>query len=325
MKTDMDVELRRANVFDKPGKWFKGAIHLHTTASDGKLSPDEALHWYKTHGYDFVCFGDHWRVTTPVDPEGKMLVIPGCEIDTWNDATVGNTHIMCVGVEGHHEDFRPATRPTVAQLCELAQSICQYRIVAHPYWSTHSAESIKSLKGISALEVYNHLFDETAAMGYAEYPWHMLLNEGCELDATAVDDAHGGVESLGHGWVMVKATTCTQEAIVAALQAGDFYATQGPEIRSVGFGGMTLVVQTSPAQRIIIRTNQFFGAINTAVGGEAVTSARAKIDLVEMNHMRIEVEDTQGRKAWSNPFYFTNSLMRPKARTESSACGTAEL
>jgi len=322
----MEVTLKRANVFDKPGQWFKGALHFHTKNSDGKLTPDEALNWYKGHGYNFICLGDHWRVTMPVDSGegGKMLVIPGCEIDTWNDATVGNTHIMCVGVEGHREDFRPPARLTVAELCALAESISQYRVVAHPYWSTHSAESMKSLKGISALEVYNHLFDETCAMGYAEYPWHMLLNEGCAMDATAVDDAHGGAESLGHGWVMVKATACTQEAIIAAFQAGDFYPTQGPTIESVRFDGLRMIVKTSPARRIIIRTNQFFGALVTAPEGGAITSAEAQITLSEMSHMRVEVEDQQGRKAWSNPFYFSNTLLGSKARTESSMSAGAE-
>ena len=314
----MSIKLDRGNVFDKPGNWYKGNLHLHTTKSDGKTDPDTALRWHKDNDYDFVCFGDHWHVTEPRDPEGKILVIPGCEIDTWTDGTIGNTHIMCVGVDGIKGDFRPRNRAGVRELWDWATRISDYRWIAHPYWSTQSAESLKSYPGLKAIEVFNGLFDTTLAMGDGEYPWHMLLNEGVRIDALAVDDAHGGAESMGKGWIMVKAMECTRPAIIAALHAGDFYATRGPGIASVEFTDKSLIVRTTPAKRIIVRTNQFFGGVWTARGGEgdSIVVAEAKIDLNEMNHIRIVVEDHQGRKAWSNPFYFTDTKLQPKRRIE---------
>ena len=42
-----------------PGHWYKGNLHTHTTQSDGRLSPQEAVRWYEQNGYDFVALTDH--------------------------------------------------------------------------------------------------------------------------------------------------------------------------------------------------------------------------------------------------------------------------
>jgi predicted metal-dependent phosphoesterase TrpH len=38
---------------------LKGALHIHTTCSDGELTPQEAADAYEERGYDFVAFTDH--------------------------------------------------------------------------------------------------------------------------------------------------------------------------------------------------------------------------------------------------------------------------
>src|SRR5207245_819807 len=55
----------------------------------------------------------------------------------------------------------------------------------------------------------------------------------------ATDDAHGyhawglGKVNPGRGWVMVKAPHPTAEAIVKAIEAGDFYASTGVTLNPV--------------------------------------------------------------------------------------------
>ena len=38
---------------------LKGALHCHTTKSDGKLTPDEVLKVYRDLGFDFIALTDH--------------------------------------------------------------------------------------------------------------------------------------------------------------------------------------------------------------------------------------------------------------------------
>ena len=53
------------SVFNAPGRWFRGNLHTHSTNSDGLLSPEEVLRFYKDRGYDFLAISDH-RVTTEI-------------------------------------------------------------------------------------------------------------------------------------------------------------------------------------------------------------------------------------------------------------------
>ena len=55
-------------------KWFKGNLHTHTTASDGKLPPEECYALYKSKGYDFLARTDHWKVSEPGDYAGMLLL-----------------------------------------------------------------------------------------------------------------------------------------------------------------------------------------------------------------------------------------------------------
>ena len=38
------------NPFAEPGQWFKGSLHTHSSASDGELTPDEVIAWYRQRG-----------------------------------------------------------------------------------------------------------------------------------------------------------------------------------------------------------------------------------------------------------------------------------
>ncbi len=56
----------------------------------------------------------------------------------------------------------------------------------------------------------------------------------------ATDDAHNyhghsAVSIVGRGWVMVRSTHLTPESLIRAIEAGDFYASTGVELREVGY------------------------------------------------------------------------------------------
>ncbi len=295
----------RCNPFDAPGIWLKGAVHVHTTNSDGSAAPADACAFYAARGYDFVCFGDHWHVTMPEESHG-LLLIPGCEIDTWRDDEAGNTHIMCMGADSA-PPRPPDSAPRMGQreLWALAQATGEYCVFAHPYWSTASPDRIARLPGLYAIEVYNHGTERTIAQGHAEFVWDLLLNAGHRIDALAVDDAHWhqGTDDAGGGFVMVKAAARTRQAIMAALRAGSFYSSMGPRIDAVEISGTTFAVRTSPAAAVVFRGSQFYGSVVRGTPETPVTHASYTADPQRTRHIRIQVEDQHGCRAWSNPFY----------------------
>ena len=50
----------RNHPFDKPGQFYRGNTHAHSTRSDGSLSPAELASTYRDRGYDFIAVTDHY-------------------------------------------------------------------------------------------------------------------------------------------------------------------------------------------------------------------------------------------------------------------------
>jgi hypothetical protein len=80
----------------------------------------------------------------------------------------------------------------------------------------------------------------------------------------AVDDAHNYHQfspkhaNAGRGWVMVRAAELKAEAIIAALEAGDFYASSGVRLSDVIWKDNKLTVRIEPEAGVTY-TTQFIG------------------------------------------------------------------
>ena len=75
------MRFRDFDAFDSIMGFYKGNLHSHTTNSDGRLTPIEAVSYYRKHGYDFLALTDHniysdYRDILKLD---DFLVHPGTE------------------------------------------------------------------------------------------------------------------------------------------------------------------------------------------------------------------------------------------------------
>ncbi len=65
---------------------LKGALHVHTTCSDGELSISEAVAIHEAHLFDFIALTDHDFLMSPGCYDGlsslstDMIVFPGAEL-----------------------------------------------------------------------------------------------------------------------------------------------------------------------------------------------------------------------------------------------------
>ena len=112
-----------------------------------------------------------------------------------------------------------------------------------------TAEELMQVKGERFFEVYNghpRVNNEGDATRLStDTMWDVLLTKRLtELNlgvmfGIGVDDSHNyhqqglGRSNTGRGWVMVRARHLTAESLIAALEAGDFYATSGVTLRDV--------------------------------------------------------------------------------------------
>ena len=212
-------------------KWFKGNLHTHTTESDGKLSPEECYALYKSKGYDFLARTDHWKVSDAGAYEG-MLLLSGCEYDFGSDpGAEGVYHIVALGME---RDPHITRAMTPAEAVEYIHANGGLADIAHPAWSLNAPDQLLRYGRIFDMtDIYNSVSGlPRNARPYSGLIVDMLASRGYYLPLIADDDVHFYVPGFDacRSFIMVEAEECTREAILSAIAAKRFYATQGPEL-----------------------------------------------------------------------------------------------
>ncbi len=90
------------------GSWSPVDLHLHTTASDGRLTPEETVALARERGLRVISLTDH-DSTSGVDAalaaaRGTDLeIIPGVELNT--DVPAGEAHVLGYYLDHHHPAF----------------------------------------------------------------------------------------------------------------------------------------------------------------------------------------------------------------------------
>ena len=86
---------------------------------------------------------------------------------------------------------------------------------------------------------------------------------------------------------------------LAALKAGHFYASQGPEIRHAEVQDDKIVVECSAVTSVIV---QGAGSAARAVHGQTLTRAEVPLErFTGSDWLRVSVIDRAGKRAWTNP------------------------
>ncbi len=293
--------------FEASGNWYKGNIHLHTTRSDGRLTPHEVVDRYRNAGYDFIAITDHEFNAggKPVKPhpaaeltQHGFLVLTGAEYELRLRREM--VHLCAIGPGFDTAPPRDAEPAAVLRDWWERGAFAWW---AHPYWSNNGTVLLEESDFLPALEVYNHSAEVGDEKGFSRVHWDRMLAIGRPLTALAVDDAHAEHDVHG-GWVMVKSPRLDSDAILAALRRGDFYASCGPIIESVAFDeSRNLRVCCSPVERI--RVYSLWGGTTTACAesGKPLREATLNLDWFWKtdfyNFLRVEFEDMQGRRAWT--------------------------
>ena len=286
-------------LFDPGLPFFKGNTHMHTTLSDGRMTPEEACAEYAAHGYDFIVLTDHRRVG-PTYRHGGMLVMSGAEYDYTFENEV--LHVVAVLPDEGMADVNCRQVPHGA-LIERINAGGGAMILAHPAWSLNTTTFMLSLDGICAAEIFNTFSDRpwNAPRADSSLPLDVLACAGRPLPLVAADDSHRYAGEQCRSYTMVQAETCEPKAIIAALKAGKFYASQGPRFEDVEVLEDRLIVHTSPVSIITFLSNLPWvgGRCRT---GEGMTGSEYIIERKRGEKwVRVEIEDAEGRKAWLSP------------------------
>ena len=306
----------RPAVTPRQAGWFKGNTHTHTTESDGDSSPDDVVRWYRTHGYDFLVLSDH-NVLTDVSAlqarDGRaprFLLIPGEEVTD----RFANKPIHMNGL-----DVRTVVKPqggasvldTLQRNADAIRAVSGVPHINHPnYGWAITADEIRQVRNTRLFEIFNgHPMVNNlggGGMPSLEEAWDTILSSGVLLYGIAVDDAHTfkdpgnpDVAGPGRGWVMVRAPVLDARSILAAMEAGDFYASTGVELVDYQTTptSMSVAIKTTTFSKYRV---QFIGRGGRVLHEAHDTPARYTFRGDE-GYVRAKVIESNGRTAWCQP------------------------
>ncbi len=302
------------DVFERPGRFWRGNIHTHSNVSDGALDPAEVCRQYKAEGYDFIALTDHFvglyghpiADTTPFR-DNTFTTILGAELHSGAMENGEIWHILAVGLP---EDFAPGDAPhffpvegqeTGPQIAQRAREAGAFVAIAHPEWSGLSMNDARSIDAAHAVEIYNHGCAVACDRPHGFYTFDRLLEEGKQLTLCATDDAHFSEPDHFGGWVMVKSEANEPAALLSALKSGHFYSSTGPGFCGIHWDANHVVVETSAVVTVIVQGK---GSACATVHGQSMTRTEVKLDrMVNCDWLRVTIIDAAGKRAWLNPHW----------------------
>lgn len=272
-------------------------LHMHTTNSDGRKSPEEAAAIYKAAGYDAVALTDHWNFHTGGEISG-LRILSGAEYNNaCSDTAIGLYHVVAIGCKEEPAMTRDAD---IQEMIDEIDRCGGIPILAHPAWSLNTPEQGLVLQNVAFTEIYNSVSDaHESSRPYSGYFADACSVRGKHFGLIAADDVHyydGSDETKA--WVMVECDeNATDDEILKALKNQKFYATQGPEVH-IRKEGDAVHVRCSPVSRISMFTNAAWSR-GACVKGENLTE-HTFFPTPNHTFARVEVTDKDGKCAWSN-------------------------
>lgn len=318
-----------------PEVWLKGSTHVHARPSGDSREPiADVIRWYEKRGYDFIFLTDHNRVSEidptvqtpgqialrPVAPK-QLIVMSGIEL-THNPSDCippGDASGKCrIHVNLLGPTARPigkitwANRKTHDRLLKYDAALAQQQQLGgiaqlnHPNWFWGMTPEVLvelAKRGYGLVEIANSAFVKWND-GDKDHPsmdalWDAALEKGVTLWGVASDDAHdygpgGGKYPAGGGWIVVKAQR-DPSAILSAIAAGRFYASNGVELSRAEVDGDDLVIELAPKQKATIQW------IENGKRVARATTRTAKRALPENGYLRAVIIRDDGKRAWVQP------------------------
>jgi hypothetical protein len=304
-------------------RWYKGNTHTHTLNSDGDSTPDDVVRWYREQRYDFLFLTDHNYLTDVSalqalhGADEQFLVIKGEEVT----AQLGDKPLHINGLNVSRV-VEPGTGSTVVEV--LQRSVDAIRAadgvphVNHPNfrWAI-TPEELGAIRNNTLFEVYNG-HPMVNNLGGGDLPgmesmWDTILSQGTTLYGVASDDAHHfkrpwdlTASRPGMGWVVVRAASLDANAILAAMERGDFYSSTGVTLSALRTSNreVSLAVQKDNWSKYRI---EFIGRDGRVL--EVATDSPATYRIRgDEGYVRARVIESNGRMAWTQPVMLTAAV-----------------
>ncbi|MBL8900174.1 MAG: CehA/McbA family metallohydrolase [Planctomycetes bacterium] len=243
-------------------RWWKGNTHTHTVlCGHADSTPEAVAKWYHDRGWNFLVLSEHNKfidpatVKLPENARADFLLVPGEEITgpkTIHTTAFGVRELVPWGFDSSQK------HAIVQNHVAVARAAGGEAIVNHPNFKDALVfEDLRPVKDLKFFELYNG-HPTVFNFGSAKNPptevlWADLLDAGNRIYGVSSDDAHhfqkwaAKESNPGRGWIFVRAKELSTEALLAAMRAGDFYASSGVVLQELRIDAQSYRVRIDEA------------------------------------------------------------------------------
>ena len=298
------------------GNWYKGNTHTHTSETDGDSPPEVVATWYKSHGYNFLVLSDH-EILLDLSKishleDSTFRFIPGEEITGKFGAKP--VHLIGINISRVLKPIADTTAAaTVQRTVDSIRAAGGVPQINHPNFGWALTEDdLMEVKRANLVEIHNgHPLVNNEGGGDSpgmEAVWDYLLSHGKRIYGVGSDDAHHfktefgpKMANPGKGWVTVRATKLDPATIVAALDAGHFYASSGVELDSIVVKDADMKINIRQYKNFKY-TTQFVGDNGVILKSTGDNPATFHLS-GKLTYVRAKISDSNGATAWTQPVF----------------------
>ncbi len=323
------------------GSFYKANLHAHSAKSDGRFTPEELKAAFKEKGYSILALTDHDALYSHNEmTEDDFLMLTAYEISLRSDDdptphAFRKVVDLCLYAKDKnnltHIAYHPETVQWLVEQGKMTQEQkknikyagelkdCHYYpanvnqaiksanengflvSVNHLSWGNVNYSDYGLYEGMWAVEIFNYGCHILSGLYDNEHAFDEYLKSGKKVFAVATDDSHSFADAFG-GFTMIKAEELKYEAVIDAMEKGNFYSSMGPEIKELYYEDGFVHIKTSPVKHIILLTLGRRGVLIKNPDGSLLTEASFKIDPENYGLVRFKIRDTEGNLAWTNAY-----------------------
>lgn len=233
----------------------------------------------------------------------------------WNDkyAYVGKAASYIPSIKKSDEGYeRIYSCEGISEMMETYRERGFFVTYNHPTWSNERYPEYTGYRGMHAMEIMNGSSMTIFRDEYNPRVYDDLLSVGKRIYCIGADDNHNYGKrdtadwDSGLAFTMINAESLEYKTVTGALLAGDFYASEGPEIYDLTYDEGTVKIKTSPAKRIYVTSGIRRAYGKDAQIGEHLTECEFKLH-DDIKWFRITVVDDRGKRAFTSA-YFLDTL-----------------
>ncbi len=320
------------------GNFYKVNMHCHTTVSDGLQTPQEVKDFFKSRGYSAVCYTDHYVLVGHEDLcDDEFIALHGYEVDiseklngrSWLLGKAYHLNMIAKEQSQRKIPYYKTTTKGCGNSKEWFEKVGEvdgtidesfydpkwvndyikkvsekgfFVNYNHPKWSIQCAFDYVGLDAVHSVELLN-----TGCFNHGDVDathYETMLRYGVKACPTGGDDNHSQ-KTCGKAWTMIKAKELTYSSLIEAYGKGDCYASSGPEILELYYEDDKISVKTSPAAKITMHSEgREVQVKKPEEGADTLSCAEFLFNPKKQGKfIRIEVEDRERNRAFSNAYY----------------------